>query len=110
MASDAGYMASETGYDEAGYLSPTHSKHSSVPPTPELEHTRSSTSMSMNSLSTGPDRSSQHYAQGLTPKILEDDNESEKRSEAGNSDAGIVQKSPSMYGNIVRTLGGRTVD
>ena len=103
-------MASEAGYDDAGYLSPTHNKHSSVPPTPELEHTRSSTSMSMNSLSTGPDRSSQHYAQGLAPKIVEDDNESEKRSEAGNSDTGIMQKSPLMYGNIVRPIDSRTVD
>ena len=104
VASEGGYMASEAGYDESGYLSPTHSKHSSVPPTPELEHTRSSTSMSMNSLSTGADRSSQHYAQGLTPKILEDDNESEKRSEAGNSETGMMQKSPAMYGNIMRPI------
>ncbi|KAL8984623.1 MAG: hypothetical protein Q9205_001464 [Flavoplaca limonia] len=57
----------------------THSRTSSVPPTPDLvSHNRSSTSMSMASASTNaPDRTSGHYIPGqkehVNPKIAEDD-------------------------------------
>lgn len=84
-------VASEAGYDEPSYLQPGY-KRSSVPPTPGLDHDRSSTSMSNNSLSTTPDRSSQQYAHGLGTKILEGDVESEVGSEAGNHDTGMMQK------------------
>ena len=89
VRTDGSEVASETGYDEPGYLSPNYS-HSSIPPTPSLEHDRSSTSMSVNSFSTTPDRSSQQY--GLTPKIAEGDDESEKGSEAGNVESRVVPK------------------
>ncbi|EKV15680.1 hypothetical protein PDIP_39630 [Penicillium digitatum Pd1] len=50
--------------------------HSSIPPTPELVHNRSSTSMSMISSSTFPERSSQQYGPGEFPtRIVEDDDE-----------------------------------
>lgn len=84
-------VASEAGYDEPSYLQPGY-KRSSVPPTPGLDHDRSSTSMSNNSLSTTPDRSSQQYAHGLGTTILEGDVESELGSEAGNYDTGMMQK------------------
>lgn len=49
---------------------------SSVPPTPDLVHNRSSTSMSNFSNSTYPERSSQQYSPGELPtKIVEDDDE-----------------------------------
>lgn len=49
---------------------------SSLPPTPDLVHNRSSTSMSMISNSTYPERSSQQYGPGEIPtRIVEDDDE-----------------------------------
>ncbi|KAJ5148236.1 hypothetical protein N7526_001588 [Penicillium atrosanguineum] len=51
-------------------------RHSSIPPTPDLIHNRSSTSMSMVSSSTFPERSSQQYGPGDIPtRIVEDDDE-----------------------------------
>lgn len=48
----------------------------SIPPTPDLDHNRSSTSMSMMSSSTFPERSSQQYGPGDIPtRIVEDDDE-----------------------------------
>ena len=56
-------------------LHPDH-RRSSVPPTPDLVHNRSSTSMSMVSSSTFPERSSQQYGPGEFPtRIVEDDDE-----------------------------------
>ncbi|KAJ6003249.1 hypothetical protein N7451_005796 [Penicillium sp. IBT 35674x] len=51
-------------------------RHSSIPPTPDLVHNRSSTSMSMVSSSTFPERTSQQYGPGDIPtRIVEDDDE-----------------------------------
>ncbi|KAJ5762555.1 uncharacterized protein N7511_005937 [Penicillium nucicola] len=51
-------------------------RHSSIPPTPDLVHNRSSTSMSMVSSSTFPERSSQQYGLSDFPtRIVEDDDE-----------------------------------
>ena len=102
-------VASEGGYDEASYLQPDY-KHSSVPPTPGLDHDRSSTAMSTNSLSTTPDRSSQQYSHTIGTKILEGDAESEVGSEAGNHDTGLVQKGsvPSVH-EIMRPSTARIV-
>lgn len=51
-------------------------RHSSIPPTPDLVHNRSSTSMSMVSSSTFPERSSQQYGPGDIPtRIVEHDDE-----------------------------------
>ncbi|KAL8854375.1 MAG: hypothetical protein Q9221_000862 [Calogaya cf. arnoldii] len=80
---------SEAGDDaDASFLHPngTHSRTSSIPPTPDLvNHNRSSTSMSMASASTSTqDRTSGQYNQGqkelVGPKIVEDD---ERMSEQG---------------------------
>lgn len=65
---------SEVG-DDNSTLHPDH-RISSVPPTPDLVHNRSSTSMSMISSSTFPERSSQQYGPGEVPtRIVEDDDE-----------------------------------
>ncbi|KAL1955452.1 hypothetical protein VTO42DRAFT_8546 [Malbranchea cinnamomea] len=65
---------SEMGDNESGLLSPDRT--SSIPPTPDLVHNRSSTSMSMVSSSTIHERSSQQYASSDIPtKIVEDDDE-----------------------------------
>lgn len=74
---------SATG-DSSSFLRPTdgtHSRTSSIPPTPDLvphDPHRSSTSMSMTSASTGThDRTSGSYAAAHAgPKIIEDGNES----------------------------------
>ncbi|EAW06792.1 DENN (AEX-3) domain protein [Aspergillus clavatus NRRL 1] len=65
---------SEIG-DDNSTLHPDH-RHSSVPPTPDLVHNRSSTSMSMISSSTFQERSSQQYSPGEIPtRIVEDNDE-----------------------------------
>jgi hypothetical protein len=96
-----GSEASEAG-DGDSYLAPD-GRNSSIPPTPDLVHNRSSTSMSMNSSSTVPgERISQQYAPGDIPtKIVEDDDEHvhEARSENGSEipmGTGTVTKQPSQ--------------
>ncbi|MCJ1413411.1 hypothetical protein MMC19_007516 [Ptychographa xylographoides] len=106
VRTDGSEVASETGYEEPSYLTP-NSKYSSMPPTPGLDHDRSSTSMSVNSLSTTPDRSSQQY--GLAPKISEGDDESEKGSEAGTMETRVVQKSTVPTDAMIRAAAARVV-
>ncbi|KAL8691199.1 MAG: hypothetical protein Q9218_003526 [Villophora microphyllina] len=90
--------ASEAG-DDSTFLHPssngTHSRTSSIPPTPDLvhSHNRSSTSMSMASASTSTqDRTSGQFAQGTIagPKIVEGPEEEEERSENGAVVVGVV--------------------
>ena len=72
---------SDVGYDDASSAVTGMSKRSSIPPTPDL--VRSSTSMSINSLSTSHDRTSQQFgspASSVQPKIVEGDEESEQSS------------------------------
>ncbi|MCJ1384970.1 hypothetical protein MMC17_008088 [Xylographa soralifera] len=106
VRTDGSEVASETGYEEPSYLTPNYS-HSSIPPTPSLEHDRSSTSMSVNSFSTTPDRSSQQY--GLAPKIAEGDDESEKGSEAGNVESRVMQKTSVPTDAMIRAAAARVV-
>ncbi|KAH0545553.1 hypothetical protein FGG08_000384 [Glutinoglossum americanum] len=68
-----GHEMSSDENDNSGFLNPRD--NSSIPPTPDLVH-RSSTSMSMASASTSPDRHSQQYSDVDVPtKIVEDDDE-----------------------------------
>lgn len=67
---DRSMGGSETG-DES-LLQPT-GRLSSIPPTPDLIHNRSSTSMSIASSTTTPERGSQQYE--IPTKIVEDDDE-----------------------------------
>jgi hypothetical protein len=87
---------SEMGEGESGFLSPDN-PGSSIPPTPDLVHNRSSTSMSMISSSTIPERSSQQYGPGDIPtKIVEDDDEHDTETLDGTTDAANVSKQPSQ--------------
>ena len=91
---------SEAG-ENINYLSPDH-RASSIPPTPDLVHNRSSTSMSITSNSTTPERTSQRYSQDNMPtKIIEDDESAYSLN--GGSEAGdlnpaarpVMSKQPS---------------
>ncbi|OXV11270.1 hypothetical protein Egran_00966 [Elaphomyces granulatus] len=96
--SSAREEGSEMGEGESGFLSPDN-HGSSIPPTPDLIHNRSSTSMSMISSSTIPERTSVQYIPGDIPtKIVEDDDESAHETETldGNSDTVNVSKQPSQ--------------
>ena len=90
--SEAGELASESGFDDArSSITAVSSKRSSIPPTPDLY--RSSTAMSINSISTTTDRNSQQFATpGLTPKIVESDEQSERGSVVGTSDSPTLTK------------------
>lgn len=110
--SDDGHSngGSENGDDS---LLQPNGRASSIPPTPDLIHNRSSTSMSISSATTTPERSSQQYNIGtdIPTKIVEDsDEEIEGRSEnegmGGNeisSKAGLVHR---PAGARLSALGG----
>ncbi|RDW66083.1 hypothetical protein BP6252_09718 [Coleophoma cylindrospora] len=118
LASDDGksYAASTQG-SENGEDSLLHpSGRSSIPPTPDLIHNRSSTSMSISSATTTPERSSQQYTIGtdIPTKIVEDsDEELEARSEneghghpievTGNGKGGLLRR---PAGARISALGG----
>ncbi|EEP75486.1 conserved hypothetical protein [Uncinocarpus reesii 1704] len=74
-----------------------NSSVSSIPPTPDLVHNRSSTSMSMVSSTTVPERSSQQYGPGDLPtRIVEADDERVHEADAHHeTQGGPVQKSAS---------------
>lgn len=87
---------SEMGDSEISTLHPDG--RTSVPPTPDLIHNRSSTSMSMMSNSTFPERSSQQYGPGEIPtKIVEDDDEHAHETEGldEQNDSGTLSKQAS---------------
>jgi len=67
----ASTQGSEYGEDDS-YLHP--GRNSSIPPTPDLTH-RSSTSMSIASASTTPDRHSLQHSRDVPTRIVEDDDE-----------------------------------
>jgi hypothetical protein len=70
-----GSEAGDQDADRSSFLHP-HDHNSSIPPTPDLVHNRSSTSMSIASSTTTPERQSQQYIVADVPtKIVEDDDE-----------------------------------
>jgi len=78
--SDDGHSAaasSEAGDDHSILLRPSSGRSSSIPPTPDLIPNRASTSMSIASTATTPERSSQQYMvdrqHDIPTKIVEDD-------------------------------------
>jgi hypothetical protein len=75
-ASDDGNSAQGSELGDDSLLHPG-GRASSIPPTPDLVHNRSSTSMSIASSTTTPERSSQQYNIGsdIPTKIVEDDDE-----------------------------------
>lgn len=87
---------SEMGDSESSTLHPDG--RTSVPPTPDLIHNRSSTSMSMVSSSTFPERSSQQYGPGEIPtRIVEDDDEHAHETDGMNdqTETGTLSKQAS---------------
>lgn len=87
---------SEMGDSESSTLHPDG--RTSVPPTPDLIHNRSSTSMSMISSSTFPERSSQQYGPGEIPtRIVEDDDEHAHETDGmdGQTETGTLSKQAS---------------
>lgn len=98
----------------SSYLHPRHGRESSVPPTPDLIHPRSSTSMSMASASTTPERHSvQTYkTDNETPdvptRIVEDEGDTDERMPGAfgseNGDAMMVEN-PVKYGPGVTQRG-----
>ncbi|KAL1969169.1 hypothetical protein VTN77DRAFT_423 [Rasamsonia byssochlamydoides] len=87
---------SEMGEGESSFLN-ADQRASSIPPTPDLVHNRSSTSMSMVSSST-IERSSQQYSPGEIPtKIVEDDDEHAHETDGLDmaTETGTIGKQPS---------------
>lgn len=114
--SDDGHsnLGSDNGDDS--HLHPGSGRNSSVPPTPDLIHHRSSTAMSIASVTTTPERSSQQYNIGgitdIPTKIVEDsDEEVENRSDNGIVTEMNAKPSPRMIhrpaGARLSALGGR---
>ncbi|KAL8673174.1 MAG: hypothetical protein Q9168_002403 [Polycauliona sp. 1 TL-2023] len=102
--------ASEAGDDtNSSFLHPdgTHSRTSSIPPTPDLvSHNRSSTSMSM--ASSTQDRTSGQYIPGhkehIGPKIVEDD---ERLSEHGAVEPGHGEVTKHSSADFIRPVTAR---
>jgi hypothetical protein len=95
-ASDDGNSAQGSDVGDDSLLHPG-GRASSIPPTPDLVHNRSSTSMSIASSTTTPERSSQQYNIGtdIPTKIVEDDDGelSPSRSDVeAPQEPGVVQK------------------
>jgi len=79
--SDDGHSSAATSDagDDNSHLRPSSGRTSSIPPTPDLIPNRSSTSMSIASTATTPERTSQQYTIGhdIPTKIVEDDEDEE---------------------------------
>lgn len=91
-----------------------HGRTSSIPPTPDLIHNRSSTSMSIASTTTTPERNSQQYnvSADIPTRIVEDSDEGledERASESENGGAGrlMVDSVPTKRGMLGRPAGAR---
>lgn len=112
-ASDDGHSAQGSDVGDDSLLHPS-GRASSIPPTPDLIHNRSSTSMSIASTTTTPERNSQQYNIGadIPTKIVEDsDEEIEGRSEGegGMSGNEVTGKGSLLHrpaGARISALGG----
>lgn len=102
--------ASEISDADNNSLHPDN-RHSSIPPTPDLVHNRSSTSMSMVSSSTFPERSSQQYGPGDIPtRIVEDDDEHAHETENTDdqqTETGTLSKQASE--DLMRSASSRVI-
>ena len=97
-ASEDGNSVATSEAGEDSHLQPS-GRASSIPPTPDLIHNRSSTAMSFISQATTPERSSQQYSvrDDIPTKILEDEEEDDfvdSRSDNGNAahESNVVSK------------------
>ena len=100
--------ASEVSDLDNNSLHPDNRASSSIPPTPDLIHNRSSTSMSNMSSSTYPERSSQQYNTSEIPtRIVEDDDEHAHEVESQQTETGNLSKQAS--GDLMRPQTSRVV-
>jgi len=104
--SDDGHSAatSEAG-DDNSLLRPSSGRASSIPPTPDLIPNRSSTSMSIASTATTPERTSQQYIIGhdIPTKIVEDD-EDDLSGDRSEGEANPIPQEPGVVGKHAESL------
>jgi hypothetical protein len=109
-ASDDGRSAQGSDMGDDSHLHPNH-RASSIPPTPDLVHNRSSTSMSIASSTTTPERSSQQYhvSNDIPTKIVEDDDEEMlgRSDNEAHHDSGMFTKNHHHASLIRRPAGAR---
>ncbi|KAK3320672.1 AEX-3 domain-containing protein [Cercophora scortea] len=93
---------SEAGDDSL--LHPNSGRASSIPPTPDLIPNRSSTSMSILSTTTTPERSSQQYIIGhdIPTKIVEDDED--EFTDHNENESNPIPQEPGMVGKHAESL------
>jgi len=101
--SDDGQSVSTDGRDDDGMLHAS-GRTSSIPPTPDLIPNRASTSMSVASTATTPERSSQQYVIGhdIPTKIVEDDED--EYTDRNASDVEAMPQEPGVVGKHAESL------
>ncbi len=109
-ASDDGQSNGGSENGDEHHLHP-NGRASSIPPTPDLIHNRSSTSMSIASTTTTPERSSQQYNIGtdIPTKIVEDSDEEGRSENEGMNNSEVITKSSMISrpaGARLSALGG----
>ncbi|KAL2024121.1 hypothetical protein VTK56DRAFT_9901 [Thermocarpiscus australiensis] len=106
-ASDDGNSAtaSDVGDDNHTHLRPNSARTSSIPPTPDLIPNRSSTSMSIASTATTPERASQQYGIGhdIPTRIVEDD-EDDLPGDRSESETNPIPQEPGVVGKHAESL------
>ncbi|KAL1877582.1 hypothetical protein VTK73DRAFT_8491 [Phialemonium thermophilum] len=103
--SDDGHSATTSEIGDDSLLHPGSGRASSIPPTPDLIPNRSSTSMSIASTATTPERSSQQYLIGhdIPTKIVEDD-EDELPGERSENESNPIPQEPGVVGKHAESL------
>lgn len=103
--SDDGNSAATSEIGDDSLLHPGSGRASSIPPTPDLIPNRSSTSMSIASTATTPERSSQQYVLGhdIPTKIVEDD-EDDFAGDRSEGESNPIPQEPSIVGKHAESL------
>lgn len=103
VPSDDGHSAVTSEAGDESMLHP-HNRLSSIPPTPDLIPNRASTSMSIASTATTPERASQQYMVGheIPTKIVEDDEDDLDEPTDGESNP--IPHDTSMLGKHAESL------
>ncbi|KAJ9160987.1 DENN domain-containing protein [Coniochaeta hoffmannii] len=94
--SDDGHSAATSDIGDDSHLRPSSGRTSSIPPTPDLIPNRSSTSMSIASTATTPERISQQYVIGhdIPTKIVEDDEDDLEDDSRSENDPNPIPQEP----------------
>jgi hypothetical protein len=104
-ASDDGRSTATSDIGDDSHLRPSSGRTSSIPPTPDLIPNRSSTSMSIASTATTPERISQQYVIGhdIPTKIVEDD-EDDLEDDRSENDPNPIPQEPGVVGKHAESL------